>query len=206
MPFRSGFDDIYEQSTICLAIRLTAVLLMVLRKTSSPISPATPEFKVIARNSTAVYKGKPGDVRQIGNDLNVQYVLEGSFQRQGDQVRITAQLIDTATGTHVWSERYDRPADKLFAIQSEVADRIANSLGGATGRLPGSVLAAAKRKRPGDLGAYELFLLGRDKAAGLTLGNQLEAKSCWSKRVGWRGVSGHLGAHTQGSEFDPKRS
>lgn len=134
------------------------------------------EFKVIARNSTAVYKGKPTDVRQIGKDLNVQYVLEGSFQRQGNEIRITTKLIDVATATPVWSERFDRPADKLFAIQSEVADRIANSLGGATGQLPADILAAAKRKRPGDLGAYELFLLGRDKAAGLTLENQLEAK------------------------------
>jgi tetratricopeptide (TPR) repeat protein len=104
-------------------------------------------------------------------------VLEGSFQRQADQVRITAQLIDTATGTHLWSERYDRPVGEVFAIQSEVADRIANSLGGSAGHVFGSSLTAAKRKRPGDLGAYELYLLGRDKMInGLTLENQLEAK------------------------------
>ena len=142
-----------------------------------------PEFKVIARNSTEVYKGKPADVRRTGNDLNVQYVLEGSFQRQADQVRITAQLIDTATGAHVWSERYDRPAGNLFAIQSDVADRIANSLGGVTGHLPGTVLAAAKRKRPGDLGAYELFLLGQEKVADLTLENQLEAKKLLEQAI-----------------------
>jgi TolB-like protein len=71
------------------------------------------------------------DVRQIGKDLNVSHVLEGTFQREGDQVRVTAQLIDTNTATNVWSERYDRPANEVFAIQSEVADRIANSLGGA---------------------------------------------------------------------------
>jgi TolB-like protein/class 3 adenylate cyclase/Tfp pilus assembly protein PilF len=134
------------------------------------------DFTVIARDSTMVYKGKPVDVRQIGKDLNVSHILAGSFQRQGDQVRITAQLIDAATGTHLWSERYDRPAGEVFAIQSEVADRIANSLGGEGGHVPGSVLSAAKRKRPDDLSAYELLLLGREKMArGLTDEDQIEA-------------------------------
>jgi TolB-like protein len=118
------------------------------------------DFTVIARNSTEVYKDKPVDVRQIGKDLKVSHMLEGSFQRQGDQVRITAQLIDAATGTHVWSERYDRSAGKVFEIQSDVADRIANSLGGE-GAVASSALTAAKRKRPSDLGAYEMYLLGR---------------------------------------------
>src|SRR5262249_6136003 len=100
-----------------------------------------------------------------------------SFQREGDQVRITAQLIDAATGAHVWSERYDRPAGDVFAIQSEVADRIANSLGGHEGHVTSSMLTAAKRKRPGDLGAYELFLLGQEKSkTGLTDESQLEAE------------------------------
>ena len=69
------------------------------------------DLDVIARNSTEVYKGKPVDVRQVGKDLNVGYVLEGSIQRQGDSVRVTGQLIDASTGAHVWSERWDRPAD-----------------------------------------------------------------------------------------------
>jgi TolB-like protein/class 3 adenylate cyclase len=67
------------------------------------------DLDVIARNSTYVYKGKPVDVRQVGKDLNVGYVLEGSIQRQGDSVRVTSQLIDAGTGAHVWSERWDRP-------------------------------------------------------------------------------------------------
>ena len=135
------------------------------------------DFNVIARDSTAVYKGKPVDVRQIGKDLNVTHILEGSFQREGDKVRITAQLIDAATGAHVWSERYDRPAGEVFAIQSEVADRIANSLGGSVGHVASSMLTAAKRKLPGDLSAYELYLLGREKMeTGLTDESQLEAE------------------------------
>ena len=81
------------------------------------------DLDVIARNSTVVYKGKPVDVRQVGKDLNVRYVLEGSIQRQGEQVRVTAQLVDAATGAHVWSERWDRPAEDVFAVQTEIAER-----------------------------------------------------------------------------------
>ena len=85
---------------------------------------------VIARNSTELYKGKPIDIRQIGRDLNVKYVVEGSIQSMGDQIRVTAQLIEAASGSQVWSERYDRPVDDLFAVQNEVTQRIAATLGG----------------------------------------------------------------------------
>ena len=86
---------------------------------------------MIARNSTAVYAGKPVDVRQVGKDLNVRYVLEGSVQRQGDQIRVTAQLIDAETGAHLWSERWDRPAADVFALQTEIVQQAANRLGGS---------------------------------------------------------------------------
>src|SRR5262249_43741468 len=82
------------------------------------------DFDVIARNSTEAYKGKSVDVRQIGRDLNVNYVLEGSIQRQGDRIRATAQLIDAKTGAHLWSESWDRPVQDVFAIQTEIADHI----------------------------------------------------------------------------------
>ena len=80
---------------------------------------------VIARNSSFKYKGKAVDVRQVGRELGVRYVLEGSIRREGAQVRITAQLIDSSTGTHRWAERYDRKLDDVFAIQDEVARTIA---------------------------------------------------------------------------------
>ena len=70
---------------------------------------------VIAHNSTEVYKGKAVDVRQVGRDLNVRYVLEGSVQREGDQIRVTAQLIDAASDAHLWSERWDRLSNDFFA-------------------------------------------------------------------------------------------
>lgn len=83
---------------------------------------------VIARNSTFVYKGKPVKVQQIAEDLGVRYVLEGSVQRDGDQVRITAQLVDALSGNHLWAERYDRKFADLFALQDEITHKIAIAL------------------------------------------------------------------------------
>jgi adenylate cyclase len=82
------------------------------------------ELRVIARNSTFQYKGKAVDVRQIGRELGVRYVLEGSIRRDGDRVRITAQLIDAATAAHRWAERYDRELSNVFAVQDEVSRTI----------------------------------------------------------------------------------
>ena len=121
-----------------------------------------PDFTVIARNSTAVYSGKPVDVRQVGKDLNVRYVLEGSVQRQADQLRVTAQLIDAASGTHVWSERWDRSAADVFAVQTEIVQHAVNQLGGS-GVIMEAENRAAERKRPENLSAYEKYLLGRDR-------------------------------------------
>src|SRR5258707_393111 len=76
---------------------------------------------VIARNSSFSYKGRPVDVKQIGRDLGVRYVLEGSVRKAANRVRITGQLIDASTGAHVWAERYDRKFDEIFALQDEIA-------------------------------------------------------------------------------------
>ncbi len=75
---------------------------------------------VIARNSSFAYKGRPVDVREAGRELGARYVLEGSVRRSGNRVRITAQLIETASGAHVWAERYDRGIDDIFAVQDEI--------------------------------------------------------------------------------------
>src|SRR6202044_3475265 len=82
------------------------------------------ELLVIARNSSFQYKGKAVDIRQVGRELAVRYVLEGSVRRSGDRLRITAQLIDTATGGHRWAERYERELHDVFAVQDEVARAI----------------------------------------------------------------------------------
>lgn len=84
---------------------------------------------VIARNTAFTYKGKPVDARQIGRDLNVRYILEGSVQRGRDRLRVNVQLIDTETGNHLWAERFDKPVADLFDMQDEIVARLANELG-----------------------------------------------------------------------------
>jgi TolB-like protein len=122
------------------------------------------DLSVIARNSTMVYKGKAVDVRQVGQDLKVKYVLEGSIQQHGDHIRATAQLVDAQTGAHVWSNRWDRPAKDIFQVQTEIAETVAATLGGA---MSYSVITRAevertRRKKPTDLTAYENFLLAAE--------------------------------------------
>jgi adenylate cyclase len=88
----------------------------------------TPKLFVIARNSTFVYKGKPVNVQQVSRDLGVKYVLEGSVRRSGDQLRITAQLIDATTGNHLWAERYDRSLGQIFSLQDEITLAIVKAM------------------------------------------------------------------------------
>jgi TolB-like protein/class 3 adenylate cyclase len=83
---------------------------------------------VIARNTAFTYKGKPVDVKTIGHELNVRYVLEGSVQRGGNRVRVNVQLIDAETGNHLWAERFDKPLADLFDMQDEIVARLANAL------------------------------------------------------------------------------
>ena len=87
-----------------------------------------PRLLVIARNSTFIYKGKPVKVKQVSEELGVRYVLEGSVQKSGDRVRITAQLIDALTGHHLWAERYERDLKDLFAVQDEVTTKILTAM------------------------------------------------------------------------------
>jgi TolB-like protein/class 3 adenylate cyclase/Tfp pilus assembly protein PilF len=119
------------------------------------------DLDVIARNSTAVYKDKAVDVRQVGKDLSVGYVLEGSIQRRADQIRITAQLVDAATGAHLWSERWDRPIEDTFAVQTEVSERVAGALGSVNGAesIGADAIRKAKRRLPASLTAYDYYLL-----------------------------------------------
>ena len=81
-------------------------------------------FFVIARNSTFAYKGKAPDIRQVARELGVRYVLEGSVRKSGERLRVTGQLIDAASGNHIWAERYDRPTSDIFALQDEITDSV----------------------------------------------------------------------------------
>jgi TolB-like protein len=84
---------------------------------------------VIGRNTAFTYKGKHVDLKQVGRELNVRYVLEGSVQRSGNQLRVAAQLIDAGSGAHLWAERFDRRLVDLFEVQDEIVARLANQLG-----------------------------------------------------------------------------
>jgi TolB-like protein/Flp pilus assembly protein TadD len=112
---------------------------------------------VIARNSSFQYRDKAVDVRRVAQELGVQYVVEGSVRRMANRVRITAQLVDTASGNHMWSERYDRALDDIFAVQDEVVRTIVATL---EGRVAATVAEHARRKPTGHLGAYECILRG----------------------------------------------
>jgi len=109
---------------------------------------------VIARNSSFTYKGQTIDVKQVGRELGVRYVLEGSVRKAGQRVRITAQLIDTATGAHLWADRFDGSLEDVFDLQDKVAVSVA-------GVIEPALQAAEMRRsaaRPTDLGAYDLYL------------------------------------------------
>jgi TolB-like protein/class 3 adenylate cyclase len=109
---------------------------------------------VIARNTAFTFKGKPVDAKVIGRELGVRYVLEGSVQRSGKEVRINAQLVDVETGSHLWAERFDRDIGNLFALQNEITARIARELQ--------SQLAIAEARRPTDNpDALDYMLRGR---------------------------------------------
>jgi TolB-like protein/class 3 adenylate cyclase len=110
---------------------------------------------VIARNSTFVYKGRAVDLKQVGRDLGVRYVLEGSLRKAGNRVRLTAQLIEAASGRHVWAERYDRALDDIFTVQDEITLSV---VGYIEPSLRQAEIERAKRKRPDSLDAYDLYL------------------------------------------------
>jgi adenylate cyclase len=110
---------------------------------------------VIARNSSFVYKGRTLDIKQIGRELGVRYVLEGSVRRAGSRVRITAQLIEAETGAHLWADRFDRPLDDIFAVQDEITTCV---IGAIEPSLRKAEIDRVKRQRPSNLNAYDLVL------------------------------------------------
>jgi len=138
---------------------------------------------VVARNSTEVYRGKPADVRSIGRDLGVRYVLEGSIQPSGDQVRVTAQLIDARTGGHVWSERYDRPADDLFAVQNDVTQRIAATIAVSEGAVAEAERNLIRRKPPASLTAFDTYLLAMEAKHKVTKETLAKADGLFRKAI-----------------------
>jgi TolB-like protein len=115
------------------------------------------DLQVTARTSAFAYKGTNQDLREVGRELDVDYLLEGSVRKSGEQLRITAQLIDTETNSHLWSDTYDRRLENVFEIQSEIAEAIAEELRLPLGLEEGETLVTPT----GDLAAYDLYLAGR---------------------------------------------
>src|SRR5262249_44897868 len=112
---------------------------------------------VIARNSSFTYKGQSADVKQVGRELGVRYVLEGSVRKGSGRVRITAQLIETETGTHLWADRFDGSLEEVFDLQDQVATAVAGVIEPA---LQAAEARRATRRPTADLTAYDLYLRG----------------------------------------------
>jgi TolB-like protein/class 3 adenylate cyclase len=132
------------------------------------------ELHVIARNSTFTYKGKAVDVKQIGRELGVRYVLEGSVRKAANRVRVTSQLIDSTSGAHIWADRFDRDLIDIFAVQDGITLEIISAL---KVKLTPEKRDRLARKVTIDEEAYDLFLRGREQAWLLTKSSNVEARN-----------------------------
>ena len=116
-----------------------------------------PSLFVIARNSSFTYKGRAVDVKQVGRELGVRYVLEGSVRKAGNRIRVTAQLVEAETGNHVWAERYDRDLADIFAVQDEITEAVTIAIAPA---IAEAELQRAMRKPPESLDAWAAYQRG----------------------------------------------
>jgi len=135
---------------------------------------------VIARNSSFTYKGRAVDIREVGRELGVAYVLEGSVRRAGSRLRITGQLINAATGGHLWADRFDGEASEVFALQDEITERVVAAI------EPTLELAESERRRalpPNALDAYELLLRASSLRDTFTAESLKEAIGCLERAL-----------------------
>jgi TolB-like protein len=131
-------------------------------------------FFVIARNSSFVYRGRAIDAKWVGRELGVRYVLEGSVRKGGNRVRITAQLIDAATGNHIWAERYDRQLADVFAVQDEITERVVATI---EPELYAAEQLRAQRKPPESLDAWECVIRALSHVSQGTLDGNTQAEA-----------------------------
>ena len=134
-----------------------------------------PGLRVIARTSAFAFKGQNTDIRRIAETLGVANILEGSVRRAGNRIRVTAQLVTATGGSHLWSQRYDRELEDVFAVQDEIAAAIA-------GALQVKLAVAPPRYTP-NLAAYEVFLRGRHYWAKLTPESLVRSRECYEQAV-----------------------
>ncbi len=135
---------------------------------------------VIASHSSFSYKGKPVKSQEISRELGVRYVLEGTVQRQGERLRINAQLVEATTGRHVWAERYEREASDLLEVQDEIIATVVATL---SGRLTEAEVQRVLRKTPASLEAYDFYLRGRDLFLQFGPENTAEAGRMFEKAI-----------------------
>jgi TolB-like protein len=119
-----------------------------------------PELLVMARTASFAYKDKPADIRQVGKDLQVHYIVDGSIQRSDHDLRVSAQLIDAATGRELWAENYDRQIENIFAIRDDIARSIAGTIGGLSGKLAKAEVVRLSGKDPNSFTAYDYLMRG----------------------------------------------
>jgi TolB-like protein/class 3 adenylate cyclase/tetratricopeptide (TPR) repeat protein len=127
---------------------------------------------VIARNSSFAYKGKSPDIRRVGRELGVRYVLEGSARKAGNRLRITAQLIDTASGAHVWADRFEGTFEDVFAFQDEVTVKAVAAI---APRVERAEIERARRRPPGNTDAYDCYLRGLSCLSPMSADSSMEA-------------------------------
>jgi TolB-like protein/cytochrome c-type biogenesis protein CcmH/NrfG len=159
-------------------------------------------FFVVARNSSFVYKGRAVHIHEVARELGVRYVLEGSVRRSGDRVRISAQLNDVSTGSHLWAERYDRELADIFAVQDEITEAIVAAI---EPQLYAAENFRAQQKPPGSLDAWDLVMRAlshywritrEDNTAAQALLEQATAlDSAYGKALGLLATSHIFGAH-----------
>ncbi|MCI0430820.1 MAG: tetratricopeptide repeat protein [Rhodospirillales bacterium] len=137
-------------------------------------------FPVIARNSTFAYKRRTVDAKQVARKLGARYVLEGSVRRDGNRVRVTAQLIDGDSGHHLWAERYDRELGDLFALQDELSQRICALI---APELERDGIKRAAAKRPADLGAWDYYLRGTAFLQQFTKDGNARAREMFAQAI-----------------------
>jgi adenylate cyclase len=135
---------------------------------------------VIARNSAFTYRGKAVKVQDVGREMGVRYVLEGSVQKADQRVRITTQLIEAMTGYHLWSEQYDRPLKDIFALQDEIVQKIVTTL---RLQLTLSEQGILQRKTTNNLEAYDYYLRGVEYWSRYTKEANVQARQMFEKAI-----------------------
>ncbi|MBR0851796.1 winged helix-turn-helix domain-containing protein [Bradyrhizobium diazoefficiens] len=137
-------------------------------------------FFVIARNSSFIYRGRATHLRQVAEELGVRYLVEGSVRKEGDRVRITAQLNDVATGSHLWAERYDRELADVFAVQDEITEAIVAAI---EPQLYAAENFHAQRKPPGSMDAWDLLMRALSHYWRVTRQDHIAAQALLQKAI-----------------------